>query len=107
MEIQYNIIINIKTPEGMLEIGDFLIGDDEDFAHTTFGSLNGYSYDEQGVLRIDLVKKRGRAPAQYLESISCTLDEYVENCRIITRNAFKYFTLERRGLDNKDLKDLN
>jgi len=50
----------------MLEIGNFLLGDNEEFALTTFDSLNGYIYEEQGVLRVDLVKKRGQAPVQCL-----------------------------------------
>jgi hypothetical protein len=96
MDTQYNIIISIKTPQGMLEIGDFFIGDDEEMALATFYSLDGYNEtDEKSVLRIDLVKKQAEAPEQYLAGISCTLNQYVENCRIIVRDAFKYFTLER------------
>lgn len=95
MNTQYNIIISIKTPEGMQEIGNFLIGDDADFALATFNSLNGYSdTDEKCVLQVELVKKVRQTPVQYLAGISCTLDQYVENCRIITRDAFKFFTLE-------------
>jgi hypothetical protein len=80
----------------MMEIGNFLIGDEQDMALATFYSLNGYNdTDEKSVLRIELVKKARETPAQYLSGISCTLDQYVENCRIIARDAFKYFTLER------------
>lgn len=96
METQYNIVISIKTPEGMMEIGNFLIGDGLDMALATFSTLNGYNdLDEKSVLRIELIKKAVESPVQYLAGISCTLDQYVENCRIIARDAFKYFTLER------------
>ena len=79
----------------MLEIGNFFISDDIDFAWGTFNSLLGKEYNaETSILRIDLAKKTSDR-TEYLRSIGCTLDEYVENCRIITRDAFKFFSLER------------
>jgi hypothetical protein len=96
MDAKYNIVISIKTPEGVMEIGNFFIGDDEDAALTTFYSLNGYNdADDKSVLHINLIKNLSDTVAQYMASISCTLDQYVENCRIITRDAFKHFTMER------------
>lgn len=96
MEELFNIVISIKTLAGMQEIGNFFIGDDEKMALATFYSLNGFDdTDKKSVLCIDLVKKRREKQTECLASISCTLDQYMENCRIIARDAFKYFTLER------------
>ena len=96
MNAKYNIVISIKTREGIMEIGNFFIGDDEEAALTTFYSLNGYNdADNKSILHINLIKSLSDTAAQYIASISCTLDQYVENCRIITRDAFKYFTMER------------
>jgi hypothetical protein len=96
MDTRYDIVISIRTPNGMMEIGNFFIGDDMDFSLSTFNSLSGYNdTDEKSILRIELVKKVEDTPVQYLANISCTLDQYLENCRIITRDAFKFFTLER------------
>lgn len=96
MERHYNIIITIKTPFGRREIGNFYIGDDLEFALLTFSALNGFDdADVKSVLRIELVEKRTYAAAESLAGLSCTLDQYVENCRIIACDAFKFFTLLR------------
>lgn len=80
----------------MMEIGNFYIGDDHEFALTTFDSLLGEpEVNEHSKLRIDLTRKVGEDKDESIKSISCILDQYVENCRIITRDAFKFFTLER------------
>jgi hypothetical protein len=98
MDSQYNITISVKTPGGMLGIGNFFIGNDSDFAHTTFNNLKG-NKDEQGMLRVDLTEKPPKPyPGKRLKSITCSLDQYVENCRIITRDAFKFFTMECKNL---------
>lgn len=97
MKSRYDIAISIKTPEGMIKVGGFLIGNDAEFANTTFDSLKGNSeIDEHCLLRIDLVNKGGDYET-FLKSISCSLDEYTENSKIITRDVFKYFTLENKN----------
>lgn len=99
MEGQYNIVINIKTTHGMMEIGNFFIGDDREFAIETFNQLKGSDNKDWSVLWIDLIKENKWPPHDCLKSLVCTLDEYVENCRIITRNAFKFFTIENNGFN--------
>lgn len=95
MEYRYCFVVSIRTPGGMLQIGTFYIGNDIDFALTTFGNLKGNSAtDEKSILRIDLVKKLNGKPVQYIAHICCMLDQYVENCKIITRDAFKFFAIE-------------
>jgi len=96
METQYLITISIRMPAGMLEIGRFLIGNIHSYVLNTFESLNGSRDIAKSVLRIDLIKNQADELPLCLESMGCTLDEYVENCRIITRDAFKFFTLEHK-----------
>jgi hypothetical protein len=96
----YNIVINIRVPGGMIEVGNFFIGNDPELATETFNELKGNgNIQGSGMLRIDLVKRNTSPPHECLQSISCTLDEYVANCRIITRNAFKFFTMENNGFN--------
>ena len=97
---EYDFIINIRVPGGMIEIGNFFIGNDLNLASDTFSELRGdHTIKGKDVLRIDLIKKNSVPPHDCLKSISCSLDEYVENCRIITRNAFKFFTMENNGFN--------
>lgn len=95
MDTVYNITIHIKTPEGMLEMGRFFIGHNHDFACATFNSLKGSSIiNKHTLLRIDFLQTELNQLPVLLKSISCTLNEYSDNCKIITRDVFKYFTLE-------------
>ncbi len=84
----------------MMEIGTFLIGNDSDFAHSTFSNLQG-NKNEEGMLRIDLTESPQHVPTKRLKSITCSLDQYVENCRVITRDVFKFFTLECKNLKSR------
>ena len=97
MESKYTIVISVRTLHGMLEIGSFFPGTDVEFAHNVFNSLKGdITSQEDAVIRIDLEKKEEGILPRRQKSISCTLDQYAENCKIITRDIFKYFTLEPR-----------
>ena len=96
MEVVYNVIVNIKIVKGMLEIGSFFLGDDIDFASGVFNNLKGDpEVKDDTVMRLDLVKKEENDLPLLLYSKSCTLDEYTENCKIISREVFKFFTLEK------------
>jgi len=95
MDTIYTIVISVRALQGMLEIGNFFLGADVDFSHSVFGNLKGdLTSKEDALIRIDLeMKEEGILPI-HLKSISCTLNQYAENCKIITRDIFKYFTLE-------------
>lgn len=96
MDTTYNIVISIRTLHGMLEIGTFFLGTDVDFAQRVFDGLQGASIlEDDALIRIDLEKKESDILPARLVSISCTLDEYAENCKVITRDIFKFFTLEK------------
>lgn len=95
MDTRYHIAVNIRTPEGMLEVGKFYLGTDHGFAHTAFSRLRGIeSAAEYPAIRLDLLGTPGDELPVCLKSIICTLDEYTENCRIITREAFRHFMFD-------------
>lgn len=96
MNTVYTIIVSIRTLHGMQEIGTFFLGPDVDFADSVFECLTGdVTLEDDALIRIDLeAKEDGILPVR-LKSISCTLNQYAENCKIITRDIFKFFTLEK------------
>lgn len=95
MEERYRIAVNIKTPHGMQEIGSYLLGGDKYFAKATFALLEGKeTLDETAVLRVDLVEQKTGDLDVILKSLSCTLNEQAENCKVITRELFKFLNLE-------------
>lgn len=94
MDTVYKITVNIKALTGMLEIGNFLLGDNYDQALTTFNSLQGNINVDKSALRLDLIRQDKDTLPILLKSISCTLTMYTENCKIIVRDSFKFFVLE-------------
>jgi len=96
MDTVYNIVVSIRTIQGMMETGNFYLGADKDFAHSVFDSLLGDpTADDDVLIRIDLEKKeRNKLPVR-LKRISCTLNQYAQNSKIITRDVFKFFALEQ------------
>ena len=94
METTYVITINMKVPQGMLELGQFYMGKDKAQAVETFERLSGEHQSEKpGVLKVELVEKQ-QGVDLVLDRLSCTLEQFTENCRIIAVDAFKYFSLE-------------
>ncbi len=80
----------------MQEIGIFFLRTDDEFAHNIFDSLKGNpASGDDALIRIDLEKKADGILPVRLKSISCTLNQYADNSRVITRDIFKYFTLEK------------
>jgi len=96
MEERFDIIVNMKTPHGIVEIGNFFIGDESDFAVDTFRTLSGEDNQTDTVLRLDLVKRGiDQTVHEIVGTKGCTLDQYVKNCKIIARDVFKFLALER------------
>jgi len=94
MSTEYNIVINIASWQGMREIGRFFIGADGDFANDIFAKLKGDSTSKDvALIRIDLEKKEDDNTPARLKSICCSLNQYIENCRIMTLDIFMFFTL--------------
>ena len=79
----------------MLEVGNFYLGADEDFSNSVFDNLLGdITTDEDALIRIDLETEAKNMLPVRLKRISCTLNQYAQNCKIITRDVFKFFALE-------------
>jgi hypothetical protein len=94
-ESAFHIILNVKTGGDFETIGKFFIGGDRKFATSVFEQLKGKrEVDEHAILTLDLVESKNELPLN-LNMISCTLDELAENCRIVARETFKQFNLEK------------
>ncbi|MCF2446641.1 hypothetical protein L0657_21975 [Dyadobacter sp. CY345] len=93
METTYQIVVQMKALNGILEIGRFLLSTDKEFAFETFNSLKGKTkLPETQVLRLSLLETTGLS-GNIIGILGCNLDELSENCKIITRDAFKFFNL--------------
>jgi hypothetical protein len=94
METAYYILLYIKTPQGFESFARFYIGNKEGLARQLFDKLKGRGEElDNCILQMDLMETRNNLPVN-LKVIGCTLEEMAENCKVITREAFKIFTLE-------------
>jgi hypothetical protein len=94
METDFYITLSLKTISGYESFGKFFIGNDPDFAYALFDKLKGsQEVDDAHVLHLDFVETREDLPVN-IRMISCTLADLGENCRIITREVFKFLNLE-------------
>ncbi len=95
METAFYILIYLKTPKGFESFGRFYIGDKEDLARELFDQLKGGDeWMDDCILQIDLMETKNDLPVN-LKVIGCTLTELAENCKIITKEAFKIFALSQ------------
>ncbi|MFC5408190.1 hypothetical protein ACFPMF_02625 [Larkinella bovis] len=92
MERTYEVLLTMRVHGEWRELGRFYLGEDPEQANATFRRLKGQP-GNNGWIRMELREARNqRGP--YLGRINCTLDELAENCRMITKEAFKRFNLE-------------
>lgn len=95
MDPVFHLTVNIQTPKGMLEIGSFFLGTEIKFAENTFsqleGSTNIISYPS---IRLDLICTSRRDLPVCLKSMGCNLEQYANNCRMLTKEIFKHFMFE-------------
>ncbi len=96
MDRVFYVHVMLKTPAGWTPYGQFFVGDEPEVALTLFNRLQGRP-QEGGLLRLDLMESRDPAGVR-IKRLYCTLDELSENCRIITKEVFKRFTLEKDPL---------
>jgi hypothetical protein len=93
-ETTFYIILNIRTANGFESTGKFFIGNDREFARATFMALKGDdNVDEKTMLSLELRETVNGLPVN-MQIISCTLDQVAENCKIITKEAFRLFNLK-------------
>jgi hypothetical protein len=95
MENTFCIVLQVRTFSGLETFGKFHIGNNKQAAYTLFNTLKGITdIDESQVLSMTLMELREELPVN-VKIIGCTLNELSENCRIITREVFKLFNLNK------------
>ncbi len=83
----------MKTVQGFESFAKFYIGNKEQFAFQLFEKLIGNEKEIGNcVLQMDLMETRNNLPVN-IKVIGCTLEEMAENCKVITKEAFKIFNL--------------
>ena len=97
METSFYILVYLKTPRGFDNFARFSIGDKEEPARLLFNKLKGSEeWIDDRILQMDLMETKNGLPVN-IKVIGCTLEELTENCKNITKEAFKIFTLESSG----------
>lgn len=73
----------------------FFIGNNREVAYAIFKKLRGSDeVNEANVLYLDFIESWEGLPKN-LKVKSCTLQQLSENCRIITKELFKFGNLEK------------
>ena len=98
MEASYHVTVNIQTPMGMLEIGNFFLGTEKSFAEETMDELEGSNNLGAASIRLDLLSTTLDNLPVCIKSIGCNLDQYASNCKILTREVFRHFMFEKGSL---------
>jgi hypothetical protein len=92
---RYNIIVNIKTIGGYVEIAYFQLTGNAEEATTIFSNLQGNAdADPNAKLRLDLVEWNGKL-GLILTTLDCTLHELSENIKYLTKELFRIYNLDR------------
>jgi hypothetical protein len=93
MDKQYFIELGFKTPEGPEIFGRFFAGENCKRAGAIFSKLQGNrNINERDVIFLTFVETSNGLPVD-LDMIGCTLDQLGENCKIITTELFKIYSL--------------
>lgn len=94
METVFYIILHLRTSGGLENYGRFWLGNDPDFAYALYEQLEGSrDVTEYDMLYLELMETKDGLPIN-LRIISCSLDEMGKNCRTITKESFKRFSLK-------------
>lgn len=94
MEPRYEIVINIRVPEGYAESGHFMLTDDYEAAVDLFGRLNGVdSPTSSAAIRFDLLEYR-ETLSTVLQTRFAVLGEASDNCKLILRETFRLLTFK-------------
>ena len=92
----FYIKVNIRKGHSYECFSQFFLGENKKFARTVFQKLKGSSrVDEGNMLHLDLIETMDGLPVN-MEMLSCNLDELAENCKIITREVFKYYNMKEK-----------
>jgi hypothetical protein len=94
METAFYILLYMKTPKGFESFARFFVGNNKELAIYLFDKLKGTADKiENRILQMDLMETRNNLPVN-IKMLGCTLEEMAENCKVITKEAFKLFTLK-------------
>ena len=92
METAFYILLYIKTPKGFESFARFYIGNRAKPARQLFDKLKGSTEEpDDCILQMDLMETKNNLPVN-IKVIGCSLEEMAENCKVITKEAFKIFT---------------
>lgn len=90
----FTIAVDMKVCEGYIEYCRFTLNTPVQAARDIFEQLSGLPATGNDLpLRLSLLQS-GSAPYEVLATKYCTLDELGLNCRLITRELFKYYNLD-------------
>jgi hypothetical protein len=94
MKRQFSLLLSVKTPLGFVTYGQYEWGGSSAEMFEFFARLKGCP-DAAGetILHIDLMETVDELPCR-INTISCTLDELVYNCKLITLETFRINSLK-------------
>lgn len=93
MERNFYILLSLKTPADFCVYGEYFLGNDRELACELFNGLKGSNViRNDAMLHLDLMETIEDLPVK-VKTISCTLDEMVDNCRLLTREIFLFKNL--------------
>ena len=94
MDTNFCITFSFKTSQDHKTFAKFFLGNNHEIAYDIFKKLRGSDQvDENNVLYLDFIETWEGLPKN-LKVKSCTLQQLSENCSIITKELFKFDTLE-------------
>ncbi|HSD08308.1 hypothetical protein [Flavobacterium sp.] len=94
MEHLFLISFNIKTPSGFESYVTFNLGEKGDKAKAIFDMLNGsLELSDKTILTMDFTEMKDGIPLP-IKMLDCTLDQVIDNTKIITRELFKNLNLD-------------
>lgn len=90
----YRIVINMRIPQGYVETGHLLIGEDGIDALELFNSLEGVrGTATNALLRLDLVA-RSESIDTIIDTLGCNLGQLSENIKVIAKETFRLLNLK-------------
>jgi hypothetical protein len=94
MEKNFYILIHLKVKGELQTIGKFYIGHNREAAYGLFKKMKGNSAaNGTEVLFMELTETLSELPTN-IKMLSCTLNELSENCRVITKEIFKWNNMD-------------
>lgn len=93
MEPRYEIVVNIRVPEGYVEASHFTLAGNYEAAVELFGKLDGEEEPSgSAAIRFELLELNDTL-ATVLQTRYVILSEAGNNCKKILRETFRIFTL--------------